>query len=78
MLENDVRNGHLASVESIVKEFEVGKEKIQEITNHFVQQMSMYLPCDLCISLIRPIRTWLESQAFLSDTFLRHRDTNRT
>ncbi|EKJ72799.1 hypothetical protein FPSE_07065 [Fusarium pseudograminearum CS3096] len=39
MLENGVGNGHLAGVESIVKEFDVDKEKAQEITNYFVQQM---------------------------------------
>ncbi|EYB30320.1 hypothetical protein FG05_13188 [Fusarium graminearum] len=39
MLKNGVRNSHLAGVESIVKEFDVDKEKAQEITNYFVQQM---------------------------------------
>ncbi|GKU05426.1 glucokinase [Fusarium langsethiae] len=39
MLENGIRNGHLASVESIVKEFDIGKEQVQEITNYFVQRM---------------------------------------
>lgn len=77
MLKNGVRNSHLAGVESIVKEFDVDKEKAQEITNYFVQQMSMYLPLCLRILLTRPIRTWFKSQAFLSDTFLCHRDTNR-
>jgi hypothetical protein len=78
MLENGTSNGHLASVESIIEEFNIGKEKVQETTNYFVQQMSMYLPLDLSISLTRPIRTWSKSQAFLSDTFLCHRDTNGT
>ncbi|KAK6708267.1 hypothetical protein SNK04_009228 [Fusarium graminearum] len=41
MLKNGVRNSHLAGVESIVKEFDVDKEKAQEITNYFVQQMNL-------------------------------------
>ncbi|KAL6924018.1 hypothetical protein ACHAPO_006554 [Fusarium lateritium] len=39
MLENGIRNGHLASVESIIKEFDVDKGKVQGTTNYFVQQM---------------------------------------
>ncbi|KAG8666735.1 hypothetical protein FPOAC2_11858 [Fusarium poae] len=39
MLENGTSNGHLASVESIIEEFNIGKEKVQETTNYFVQQM---------------------------------------
>lgn len=42
MLENGIADGHLATLESVVKELEIGSEKVQKITNHFVQKMSMY------------------------------------
>lgn len=42
MLENDFGHGHLATVDSIVKELEIDGDKVQKITNHFVQQMRMY------------------------------------
>ena len=42
MLENDFGNGHSATVGCIVKELEIDSDKVQKITNHFVQQMRMY------------------------------------
>src|SRR6478735_2321710 len=42
MLENDLEDGHSATVDSIVKELEIDGNKVQKITKHFVQQMRMY------------------------------------
>ncbi|KAJ4129152.1 hypothetical protein NW768_007686 [Fusarium equiseti] len=37
--QNDFEDGHLATVDCIVKELEIDGDKVQKITNHFVQQM---------------------------------------
>ena len=42
MLENDLGNGHSATVDSIIKQIEIDGDKVQKISNHFVQQMRMY------------------------------------
>ena len=42
MLENDFGDGHSATVDSIIKQLEIDGDKVQKITNHFVQQMRMY------------------------------------
>ncbi|KAI1050927.1 hypothetical protein LB507_009266 [Fusarium sp. FIESC RH6] len=39
MLENDFGDGHSATVDSIIKQLEIDGDKVQKITNNFVQQM---------------------------------------
>lgn len=42
MLRNGFGDGHSATVDSIIKQLEIDGDKVQKITNHFVQQMRMY------------------------------------
>lgn len=43
MLEDGLGDSQQATVESVAQEFEVGSEKIEEITKYFVKQISMIL-----------------------------------
>jgi DNA-directed RNA polymerase sigma subunit (sigma70/sigma32) len=49
MLKDGLGDSHQATVQSVAQEFEVESEKIQQITNYFLKQISMHCGLFSCV-----------------------------